>query len=225
MTTRVRQRTAYAVAVFFRVSVGLVGLASFAHGDEPAKALTVTPHLDLLKDAVKGTAAEIKDNAVGAVKAAVGTAPGAKPPAASAAAPVNDPAARMALLRKKTLREEDFIEHDETNRDPFKSFLRIFVEKSTSTKRVVPAIFDKFALEELTLIAIISGDANPRAMFRDPSGLGQTIKRGDYLSKIGARITKILSDRVVLELAEITPSGETKPIEKAILVNPEGAQK
>jgi Tfp pilus assembly protein PilP len=51
------------------------------------------------------------------------------------------------------------------------------------------------------------------------------IKRGDYLSKSGARVTKILSDRVVLELAEVASGGETRALEKAILVNPEGAEK
>jgi Tfp pilus assembly protein PilP len=87
---------------------------------------------------------------------------------------------------------------------------------------VVSAIFAKFSLEELTLIAVITGDANPRAMFRDPTGLGQTVKRGDYLSRSAARITKILSDRVVLEMSEITPGGATKALERAVLVNPEG---
>jgi Tfp pilus assembly protein PilP len=89
----------------------------------------------------------------------------------------------------------------------------------------VPAIFDKFALEELTLIGIVSGDANPRAMFRDPSGLGQTLKRGDYISKAAARVSKILSDRVILELNEVSAQGDTRVLEKPILVNPEGAQK
>ena len=84
--------------------------------------------------------------------------------------------------------------------------------------------FSKYALEELTLIAVISGDANPRAMFRDPTGLGQTVKRGDYLGKSAARITKILSDRVVLEMSELTPGGTTKALERAILVNPEGTE-
>jgi Tfp pilus assembly protein PilP len=48
------------------------------------------------------------------------------------------------------------------------------------------------------------------------------VKRGDYLSKSSARVTKILSDRVVLELAEMTPGGTTKALERAVLVNPEG---
>ena len=68
---------------------------------------------------------------------------------------------------------------------------------------------------------MVSGDAQPRAMFRDPGGLGQTVKRGDYVSKSGARITKILSDRVILEVAETTATGEPRAIEKAVLIHPE----
>jgi Tfp pilus assembly protein PilP len=132
-------------------------------------------------------------------------------------------AQRLAVLRRKVLREEDFAESDDNNRDPFRSYIDTWIERSPKINtNVVSAIFGKYSLEELTLIAVISGDANPRAMFRDPVGLGQTVKRGDYLSKSAARITKILSDRVILELSEITPSGETKALERAVLVNPEG---
>jgi Tfp pilus assembly protein PilP len=134
---------------------------------------------------------------------------------------------RLSILRRKVLRDEDFNETDDANRDPFRSFLGIFTDRGPRAiiPQSVPSIFGKFSLEELTLIAVISGDANPRAMFRDPSGLGQVIKRGDYVSKSAARVTKILSDRVVLELAEATSGGETHALEKAILVNPEGAEK
>ncbi len=170
---------------------------------------------DAVKDAVKDTVKVILPGAKGSTAAA----------GAAAAGPANDPAARAAALRKKVLREEDFVDNDDSNRDPFKSFIRLFVEKTVQKVRTVPAIFEKFALEELALIGIVSGDAQPRAMFRDPGGLGQTIKRGDYVSKAGARVTKILSDRVILELAEVTSSGESKPFEKAVLLNPEETQK
>jgi Tfp pilus assembly protein PilP len=157
-------------------------------------------------------------------------APGAKPatppakPAAAAPTGADALAQRLAVLRRKVLREEDFAENDDANRDPFRSYLDTWIERNrpTSGTPIVTAIFAKYSLEELTLIAVISGDANPRAMFRDPTGLGQTVKRGDYLGKSAARITKILSDRVVLEMSEITPSGTTKALERAILVNPEG---
>jgi Tfp pilus assembly protein PilP len=156
--------------------------------------------------------------------------PQAKPATGKPATPTaNAPSAaealaqRLTILRRKVLREEDFAENDDSNRDPFRSYLDTWVERGPKiTTSAVSAIFAKFSLEELTLIAVISGDANPRAMFRDPTGLGQTVKRGDYLSKSAARITKILTDRVVLEMSELTPGGGTKALERAVLVNPEG---
>ncbi len=63
----------------------------------------------------------------------------------------------------------------------------------------------------------------PRAMFRDPGGLGQSVKKGDYISKAGARVTKILSDRVIVELTETSGTGEPRVVERAILVNPDEA--
>jgi Tfp pilus assembly protein PilP len=155
-----------------------------------------------------------------------GSAPGqtpGPPPSAplGASKPADSPEKRLAALRKKTLRDEDFVESEQNNRDPFRSYLGLFVDKGTERDRRVAALFDKFALEELSLIAVVSGDANPRAMFRDPSGMGQTVRKGDYISRVAARVTKILSDRVIVELTETTGTGEPRVLEKAILVNPE----
>lgn len=157
---------------------------------------------------------------VGLAARSAAQAPG---PAAPAADAPTTREARLAVLRKKVLRDEDFVETDD-NRDPFRSFLGLFVEKRPVQIKSVPAIFDKFALEELTLIAVVSGTETPMAMFRDPGGLGQTIRRGDYVSKSAARVTKILSDRVILEMTEVMGTGEQRAIEKAVLVNPEAAQ-
>lgn len=191
----------------------LMGAVVQAQTAPEVPAGTVAPNLGNVKDVVAGS---IKD------------AVGANRPATAAAPPPQDPAAlqaRLTVLRRKVLRDEDFVENEDSNRDPFRSYLRLFIEKTAPKARQIPAVFDKFALEELALIAVISGDANPRAMFRDPGGLGQVVKRGDYISKGAARITKILSDRVIVEQTEIMATGETHPSEKAILVNPEAAQK
>ncbi|HEY2899662.1 MAG TPA: pilus assembly protein PilP [Polyangia bacterium] len=146
-----------------------------------------------------------------------------KPAPAATATPPSSPdaAQRAAALRKKVLRDEDFVENEETNRDPFHSYLRLFADKLTIKTRKVPAIFDKYSLEELSLIAVVSGDETPRAMFRDPLGLGQTVKQGDFIAKSGARVSKILSDRVIVEQTETNANGEVHTVEKAILVNPE----
>lgn len=160
-----------------------------------------------------GTAESGGGGSAGTSRAAA--AGGAGAPGGEAAA-----AKRLAALRKKVLKDEDFVENDETNRDPFHSYLRLFVERSATKNRKVPAVFDKLGLDDLTLIAIISGDETPRAMFRDATGFGQAVKKGDFLSRAGARVTKILSDRVIVEINETSGTGEARIVEKAILVNP-----
>ena len=205
---------------------GLLLVVVFAPGDARTQTTYTAPDPTLMPPKAPGLS-NVRETLNQAAKEAVGTTPGtpgAGAPAAGTAAPgtlATDPVARAAALRRKTLKDLDFIDSDDTNRDPFKSFMNLFVDKGTPKLRQVPAVFDKFALEELTLIAIVSGDAQPRAMFRDPGGLGQTLKRGDYVSKAGARITKILSDRVIMEITEVTGSGEPRPVEKAVLINPE----
>jgi Tfp pilus assembly protein PilP len=194
--------------------------AAAGDGKASEPAAVSAPNLGGVKDVVKD-----------AVKEAVPKLPkGAAPPApaAAVAGPADAAAAlssRLALLRRKTLKDDDFVDSDDRNRDPFRSYLRLFTSREGPKRPSVPSVLDKFALEELTLIGIVSGDANPRAMFRDPAGVGQSVMRGQYVSKVAARVTKILSDRVILELSEVTPNGETRAVEKPVLVNPEGAQK
>jgi Tfp pilus assembly protein PilP len=164
-----------------------------------------------------------------------GIAPAAPPDAPKGAAGADgtaagsaagtDPATekRLAALRHKVLKDEDFVENEELNRDPFHPYLRLFADHEVSKTKKIPSAFDKAGLDELTLIAIVSGGDTPRAMFRDASGFGQAVKRGDFLSRSGARVTKILSDRVIVEITETTGTGEPRVVEKAILVNPDEA--
>jgi len=204
-----RRTLTRALVVGSLLGVGL-GARAGEKGETEEPARTAAPNLNA---AVKQT---VKD-ALPAGKAAA-----AAPAQSDAAAAL---AGRLALLRRKTLKDEDFQDNDERNRDPFRSYMRLFIDSRAPRAIKVPAVFDKFALEELTLIGIVSGDATPRAMFRDPSGLGQSVTRGQYISKAAARVSKILSDRVILELTEVSPDGETRSLEKPVLVNPEGAQK
>jgi len=163
--------------------------------------------------------------ALEAAAPAATTAPGAAgPPAATPGSAADALAKRVTALRHKVLRDEDFIENEEMNRDPFHPYLRVFVENVAPIEsKKVPSAFEKVGIEELTLIAVVTGGDTPRAMFRDASGFGQAVKRGDFLSRSGARIAKILSDRVIVEVTETTGSGEPRVVEKAILVNPEEA--
>ena len=128
------------------------------------------------------------------------TAPGAPPrrgapPPPSAAAPAPQPSLELS--------DVDFLE-GANNRDPFRSFLAEF--KTTGARRTIvqrKVILPRYGLDELNLIAVVTGRAvRPRAMFRDPSGLGVTVKRGDRISKSNAKIKRILRDSVVVEVEE-----------------------
>lgn len=138
-------------------------------------------------------------------------APAAPPPAAQPQ-PEAQPKAEAEDQTEVSLEltEKDFIA-GKSNRDPFESFLDQF----TKTKRVdvepqVNVILPRYALDELSLIAVITGGIRPKAMFRDPTGLGVTVKRGDYISKSKGKIRRILSDKVIIEIKEQHEDTESK---------------
>jgi type IV pilus assembly protein PilP len=78
-------------------------------------------------------------------------------------------------------RDEDFVEAD-TNRDPFRSYARMFtVRPAEPPQRTV--LLPTTGLDQMRLIAIISGVAQPRAMIVDPAGVGHVVERGDYIGR------------------------------------------
>lgn len=100
------------------------------------------------------------------------------PPPAPAAAP--KPKAPEAYAFK----DEDFAE-SERNRDPFRSYVSAFKprpqEAAAETQRSV--IMPNTAVEEMKLIAVISGLSRPKAMLTDASGVGYVVQRGDYIGR------------------------------------------
>jgi len=101
-----------------------------------------------------------------------------------------------------SLTETDFVEST-SNRDPFRSFLGMFSTTSAATVKLQRRVLLKsYSLDELKLIAIVSGNTRPVAMFIDPSKKGVTIKRGDYISKSEGRVKQILPDKVIIEIEE-----------------------
>lgn len=125
-------------------------------------------------------------------------------PSAPLASVVADTALQEA--RKRPLSKDDFTESD-TNRDPFRSFLKSFVVQPAQSK-AHPILLEHYSMEELKLAGIITGELQPRAMFIDPSGQGVTVVRGNHISKSDAVVTRVASDRVYLRIEEPTPNGE-----------------
>jgi type IV pilus assembly protein PilP len=79
--------------------------------------------------------------------------------------------------------ENDFVESDR-NRDPFRSYAESFVAQGAKTvTRQLAVVLSQFSLDELQLVAIVTGGDYPRAMLLDPQKKGWVIKRGDYVGR------------------------------------------
>ncbi len=103
------------------------------------------------------------------------------PPATRSAVPAIAPAAVTAKGPEFT--ENDFAENDH-NRDPFRSFASLFVDRTNrSVKNELPVILPQYAIDELKLVAIVLAGDYPRAMMLDPTGKGWVVKRGDYIGR------------------------------------------
>lgn len=125
-------------------------------------------------------------------------------PAAPAApiAPLQDGEKQMPLppdvgeLIVHKLTEESFIESP-SRRDPFRSFLvPLTKQHSYSSTPQITSILDQYQIDELKLIAIVSGSGahagSPIAMVEDPSGFGHILRRGNYVGK-GETVRRVSS--------------------------------
>ena len=146
------------------------------------------------------------------------------PPSAAKPAPTQQLAAPpapgkdelLADVRKRQLTNEDFAE-SENNRDPFRSFLSTFAVQPPIVSRQHKIVLQKFALDELKLVAIVGGEGMPaKAMFIDPGGLGTLVQRGDHVSKSDALVQRIAPDRVFFTIDEDAGGGKTRQIEKVV---------
>jgi type IV pilus assembly protein PilP len=77
--------------------------------------------------------------------------------------------------------DEDFVESD-TNRDPFRAFTTLFKAEAPQTPQRQVAMSNT-SIEEMRLIAIVSGTPTPKAMLVDPLGVGHVVERGMFIGK------------------------------------------
>jgi len=78
--------------------------------------------------------------------------------------------------------DDDFSEMDVQNRDPFRSFAKAFkAQAAAPAQRRV--LLPSTSLDEMNLIAIVTGIATPRAMLTDTAQVGHVIRRGDYIGR------------------------------------------
>ena len=90
--------------------------------------------------------------------------------------------AEVELPPMQVFVDEDFTEADIQNRDPFRSFARAFkAQAAAPAQRRV--LMPRTSLDEMKLIAIVTGIATPRAMLTDTTSVGHVVRRGDYIGR------------------------------------------
>jgi len=78
--------------------------------------------------------------------------------------------------------DDDFAELDIQNRDPFRSYARAFkAQAAAPAQRRV--LLPSTSLDEMRLIAIVTGITAPRAMLTDTAQVGHVVRRGDYIGR------------------------------------------
>jgi type IV pilus assembly protein PilP len=98
---------------------------------------------------------------------------------AESAAKENTPVTESAPI---IYTDDDFVERDIQNRDPFRSYARAFkAQAAAPAQRRV--LLPSTSLDEMKLIAIVTGIATPRAMLTDTAQVGHVIRRGDYIGR------------------------------------------
>lgn len=112
---------------------------------------------------------------------AVGTQPAAPGAVRPGPAALAGEAGAGAEVARVPFRDDDFVE-SERNRDPFRSYSRMFSVKPPETAQRNVAM-PNTPIEEMRLIGIVSGTARPRAMLVDPSGVGHVVERGVYIGR------------------------------------------
>lgn len=134
-----------------------------------------------------------------------------KAPAAAKAAPTPPPVMELDpnLPAEKVEIAHEYAYSPVGKRDPFRSFL-LEETKAAEKKVAVPVKpienlrcgpLCKWDLEQLRLVAIVSGVSSPMAMVEAPDGKGYTVRRGAFIGKRNGKVTNIRpSEMVVTEI-------------------------
>jgi type IV pilus assembly protein PilP len=149
------------------------------------------------------------------------------------AAPVVTPAAPPPTPTARVYRDSDFVE-SEQNRDPFRSYEdELRAKVPVAAQRLV--LMPETPIDEMRLIAIISGIEQPRAMIVDERGVGYVTSRGDFVGRadvvqgggseslpvaLNWRIDRIRVDEVVLAREDPSAPGRA-PLTRVISLNPD----
>lgn len=142
-------------------------------------------------------------------------------PKASAPAPKK---AETDVGEAATGQEVEYAYSPAGKRDPFRTVLddQVEVEAPMADANCGPLCV--WELDQLRVVAVVSGQASPVAMVEDPSGKGHLLRRGMSIGKRGGKITDIRRDRLVVTEFLRGPQGQVIPAKTEMPLRSKGAR-
>lgn len=120
-----------------------------------------------------------------------------KPVARPTAAPVAPPAAAAPAAAAEKPATPEWAYSSVGKRDPFRSFLaEAETGKQVDTACNTPV--GRFELDQLKLVAVITGLEDPVAMVQAPNGVGYPLRRGNCIGKNGGKVAAVRGGEVVV---------------------------
>jgi type IV pilus assembly protein PilP len=83
-------------------------------------------------------------------------------------------------------------------RDPFRSYLAEMASDRNALVTRCATPLGQYGLEQLKLVAVVTGLEDPVAMVQSPKGAGYTVRRGACIGKNGGVVTAVRSGEVVV---------------------------
>ncbi len=139
-----------------------------------------------------------------------------KPTAPRAAAPTATKPAAAPAPAAASAPEAEVAYSSVGKRDPFKSFLG---DLRASTGAVVTRCntpLGRFELDQLRLVAVITGLADPLAMVEAPTGVGYSVRKGACIGKNGGVVATIRTGEVVVTEWAMRADGTREKTETAL---------
>lgn len=131
--------------------------------------------------------------------------PAAVPVAAAAAAPAAPDGG--ADGGAETPAPPEWVYSSVGKRDPFRSFLADLEASGQALVTRCNTPLGRFELEQLKLVAVVTGLADPVAMLEAPNGVGYAVRRGACLGKNGGVVATIRTGEVVVSEWAIKADG------------------
>lgn len=120
-----------------------------------------------------------------------------RPAAAPAAAPVAAPASAPAAAAE-TPAEQQWVYSSVGKRDPFRSYLADAAGAAATLVTRCGTPLGRFEVEQLKLVAVVTGLEDPVGMVEAPNGVGYALRRGACVGKNGGVVAAVRSGEVII---------------------------